>query len=109
MKILLLLSALPDKNGEAIDVVSNEFVNELAKAGHEVLVQVLYREYMNEKSQNIWLKFKNLFSSNSKVIPLDPIILPTLDGYLKKINSAGYSGPKEAITDVQIYDKMIAF
>jgi hypothetical protein len=33
---------------------------------------------------------------------------PILDGYLKKINSAGYSGPKEAITDVQIYDKMIA-
>ena len=33
---------------------------------------------------------------------------PILDGYLKKINSAGYSGPKEAITDVQLYDKMIA-
>ena len=33
---------------------------------------------------------------------------PILDGYLKKINSAGYSGPKDAITDVGIYDKMIA-
>ena len=33
---------------------------------------------------------------------------PILDGYLKKINSAGYSGPKEAITDVNLYDKMVA-
>ena len=33
---------------------------------------------------------------------------PILNGYLKKINKSGFSSPKEAITDVQIYDKMIA-
>ena len=33
---------------------------------------------------------------------------PKLRGYLNKINKSKYSGPKEAITDVEIYDKMIA-
>jgi hypothetical protein len=33
---------------------------------------------------------------------------PILSGYLKKINSAKFSGPAEAITDIKIYDKMIA-
>mgnify|MGYP003109223681 FL=1 len=33
---------------------------------------------------------------------------PKLKGYLNKINKAGYSGPKEAITDVNLYDKMVA-
>jgi len=33
---------------------------------------------------------------------------PKLRAYLKKINKAGYSGPKEAITDVNLYDKMVA-
>ena len=33
---------------------------------------------------------------------------PILELNASEINSAGYSGPKEAITDVQIYDKMIA-
>ena len=33
---------------------------------------------------------------------------PKLRGYLNKINKAGYSGPKEAITDVNLYDKMVA-
>lgn len=33
---------------------------------------------------------------------------PKLAGYLKKINNAKFSGPAEAITDVKLYDKMIA-
>jgi hypothetical protein len=33
---------------------------------------------------------------------------PKLRGYLNKINKSGYSGPKEAITDVNLYDKMVA-
>ena len=33
---------------------------------------------------------------------------PKLQSYLNKINKAGYSGPKEAITDVALYDKMVA-
>src|SRR6056300_362770 len=33
---------------------------------------------------------------------------PKLAGYLKKINNATFSGPAEAITDVKLYDKMIA-
>ena len=33
---------------------------------------------------------------------------PKLRGYLNKINKAGFSGPKEAITDVRLYDKMVA-
>lgn len=33
---------------------------------------------------------------------------PKLRGYLSKINKAKYSGSAEAITDVKIYDKMIA-
>jgi len=33
---------------------------------------------------------------------------PKLRGYLNKINKSGYSSPKEAITDVNLYDKMVA-
>ena len=33
---------------------------------------------------------------------------PKLRGYLSKINKAGYSGSKEAITDTRLYDKMVA-
>tara|TARA_R100000030_G_scaffold45170_1_gene34112 strand:+ start:703 stop:5622 length:4920 start_codon:yes stop_codon:yes gene_type:complete len=33
---------------------------------------------------------------------------PVLNKYLKNINNAKYSGPAEAITDVNLYDKMIA-
>ena len=44
VKILLLLSAIPYEQGEAIEVVSHEVVRLMATAGHDVHVQVLIRE-----------------------------------------------------------------
>ncbi|MCF8150171.1 MAG: glycosyltransferase family 4 protein [Sulfuritalea sp.] len=50
MKILLLLSAIPYEQGEAIEVVSLEVVRLMATAGHEVHVQVLIREGWSKSS-----------------------------------------------------------
>jgi hypothetical protein len=50
MKILLLLSAIPYEQGEAIEVVSHEVVRLMAAAGHEVYVQVLIREGWSDVS-----------------------------------------------------------
>lgn len=50
MRILLLLSAIPCDQGEAIEVVSHEVARLMAAAGHEVFVQALIREGWSEAS-----------------------------------------------------------
>ena len=59
-------------------------------------------EFLGKDARNEMVQIAN--KSLKEFTQYDPI----LDGYLKKINSAGYSSPKEAITDIKIYDKMIA-
>ena len=59
-------------------------------------------EFLGKDTRNEMVQIAN--KSLKEFAQYDPI----LDGYLKKINSAGYSSPKEAITDIKIYDKMIA-
>lgn len=44
MKIFCVLSNVPDRDGEAIEVVGREVVRHMAALGHEVAVQVLIRE-----------------------------------------------------------------
>lgn len=48
MRIFLVLSNFPDKNGEAIEVVSYEVMRLTCAAGHHVDVQVLIRDCPNE-------------------------------------------------------------
>ena len=44
MKIFLVLSSVPNEQGEAIEVVSYEVVRLMSEAGHKLVVQVLIRE-----------------------------------------------------------------
>ena len=48
MKIYLVLSNFPDKDGEAIEVVSYEIMRLLCAAGHQVYVHALIRDARND-------------------------------------------------------------
>ena len=81
MKTFLVLSNFPYAKGEAIEIVSDEMIRLAAKAGHEIVVQVIIREAQNplffKRMQEAIANLKHL-----KVTFLEPIFLG--DGKNKK-------------------------
>lgn len=75
MKILLLLSAIPYEQGEAIEVVSHEVVRLMATAGHQVHVQVLIREGWSETNAERERHAADQFSTQAGVRLLPTIYL----------------------------------
>jgi hypothetical protein len=77
MKILLLLSAIPYDQGEAIEVVSHEVVRLMA-TGHEVYVQAIIREGWSEASAERERYAKERFAGEPNVRLLQTIYLGDL-------------------------------
>lgn len=75
MKILLLLSAIPYDQGEAIEVVSHEVVRLIQKEGHTVYAQPLIREKSSPESFKREQYAKHIFSTYPLVYILPAIYL----------------------------------
>lgn len=78
MKILLLLSAIPYDQGEAIEVVSHEVTRLMAAAGHEVFVQALIRECWSEDTAERERYAEERFAGQERVHLLPTIHLGDL-------------------------------
>ncbi len=87
MKILLLLSAIPCDQGEAIDVVSYEVVRLMAVAGHDVYVQILIREGWSEASAEREQYAMDQFSAQPGVHLLPMIYLGELIRPLSRVSN----------------------
>lgn len=73
MKIFLALSSIPNPNGEAIDIVSNEVVNWLSTTSDEVFIQVIIREKKNHTYQSIEHSF-NTYTNTKKNLHFKEVI-----------------------------------
>lgn len=85
MKIFLVLSSVPNEQGEAIEVVSYEVVRLMSEAGHKLVVQVLIREEFSDlmaaRGDCARLHFSHL--PNVTLLPI--IYLGDIHGPLSKL------------------------